>query len=235
MDFHGRTAVVTGGTGALGSAVAAELLRLGADVAIPVRADPAAVRLPAELRAAPRAPFLHRADLTRQEDVEAFTAAVEERFGGIDFCVNAAGGFAGGTRLEETPAADLEAMLQVNLVTAFLMTRRALRSMRRRGAGRIVTVSAMPALAPKAGLGPYAAAKRAVATLTETVAEEVKGSGITANAVAPGIILTAANRAAMPGADTAAWVPPAEIAALIAYLCSDAARSVNGNVIRIAG
>jgi NAD(P)-dependent dehydrogenase (short-subunit alcohol dehydrogenase family) len=227
--------VVTGGAGALGAAIAVKMLDQGAAVTIPVRGEPSPAALPGSLRARAGEIFLHRADLTVEADVEAFAAAVEKNFGGIDFCVNAAGGFAGGSRLEETPPAELRAMIDTNLVTVFLMCRAALRSMRKKGQGRIVTVAAMPALFPRAGLAAYAAAKRAVATLTEVIAEEVKGTGITANAVAPGVIHTEANLRAMPRADTSKWVAPAEIAGLVAYLCSDEARSVNGNVIRIAG
>jgi NAD(P)-dependent dehydrogenase (short-subunit alcohol dehydrogenase family) len=101
--------------------------------------------------------------------------------------------------------------------------------------GRIISMAAMAALSPTAGRGAYAIAKRGVVTLTETIAEEVKGSGITANAIAPGIILTPANRASMPSADTSRWVTPEEIAALVLYLCSEDARSVSGNVLKVYG
>jgi NAD(P)-dependent dehydrogenase (short-subunit alcohol dehydrogenase family) len=93
----------------------------------------------------------------------------------------------------------------------------------------------MAALAPSASRGAYAIAKRGVVTLTETIAEEVKGSGITANAIAPGIIDTPANRASMPSSDFSRWVTPEEIASIVLFLCSDDARSVSGNVLKAYG
>lgn len=235
MHFQESTVVVTGGTGALGGVVAARFLALGARVAIPVRRIPEPAALPPGLSAPSDRLLLHGADITRREDVELFAAEVERRFGGIDICVHAAGGWAGGKKVEETSPEEFGGMLELNLLSAFLVCRSVLPSMRRRGRGRIVTVSAMTALRPRAGNAAYAAAKLGLIALTETIAEEVKGTGITANVLAPGTILTAANRAAMPGADTRGWVPPEEIADLVILLCSDAGAAVNGSVIRMPG
>jgi NAD(P)-dependent dehydrogenase (short-subunit alcohol dehydrogenase family) len=107
--------------------------------------------------------------------------------------------------------------------------------MRERSFGRIITIGAMPALRPTAKRGPYQISKRALITLTETVAEEVKGSGITANCIIPSTILTQDNVESMPDADRSKWVTPEEIVALAAYLCTADARSVNGNAIKIFG
>jgi NAD(P)-dependent dehydrogenase (short-subunit alcohol dehydrogenase family) len=107
--------------------------------------------------------------------------------------------------------------------------------MRKQGFGRIVSIAAMPALRPAPGRAAYAVSKGSIVTLTEAIHEEVKGSGITVNAIAPSTLLTEANKASMPDADTTAWVPLSEVVALIHYLCSDEARSVSGNVIRIFG
>jgi len=103
------------------------------------------------------------------------------------------------------------------------------------GFGRIVNIAAMPALLPAPRRGAYTVSKAGIVTLTEVIHQEVKGSAITVNAIAPSILLTEANRASMPGADTSKWVPLSEVASLILYLCSDEARSVSGNTIRIFG
>jgi NAD(P)-dependent dehydrogenase (short-subunit alcohol dehydrogenase family) len=173
------------------------------------------------------------ADLRREEDVNGFIRAVQKEFGRLDILVNVAGGYAGGNRVEETPVAEWDAMMEMNLKTTFLMCRGVIPLMK--GFGRIVNVAAMPALRPAARRGAYAVSKAGVVTLTEVIHQEVKGTGITVNAIAPSTLLTEANKASMPGADTSAWVPLAEVASLIGYLCSDEARSVSGNTIRIFG
>ena len=140
-----------------------------------------------------------------------------------------------GSTIDEVMLDEWEDIMKLNMRTAFLICRGALRVMRKQSFGRIVNIAAMPALSPSAKKGPYAISKRAVVTLTETIAEETKGTGITANAIAPSIILTEANKQSMPKADSSKWVTPQEIAQLILYLCSDEAKSVSGNVIKIYG
>jgi NAD(P)-dependent dehydrogenase (short-subunit alcohol dehydrogenase family) len=151
----------------------------------------------------------------------------------VGILVNCAGGYAGGEKIGEVSAATFEEMITANLRTAFLMSGAVLPLMRGAKRGRIISIAALAALSPAPSRGAYAIAKRGVVTLTETIAEEVKGSGITANAIAPGVILTPANCASIPSADTSRWVTPEEIAALVLFLCSEDARSVNGNVIKL--
>ena len=126
-------------------------------------------------------------------------------------------------------------MMTLNLRTAFLVCREVLPLMMAQKSGRIVNIAAMPALTSGAKKGPYAISKRGVIALTETIADEVKGSGITANTLAPSIIVTDANKAAMPNADFSKWVTTEEIADAILFLCSEKARSINGNVVKIFG
>ncbi len=223
-----KTAVVTGGTGALGAVVVEELVRCGLEVAVPVRPGHRAPESSPHIRFQP-------ADLQKEEDVGVFVRTVLAKCGTIDILVNVAGGYAGGKRLEETPVSEWDAMLELNLKTTFLMCRAVLPLMRKEGFGRIVNIAAMPVIRPGPKKAAYTVSKGGVATLTEAIHEEVKGSGITVNAVAPSTLLTDANRASMPNADTSGWVPLAEVAKLISFLCSDEARSVSGNVIRIFG
>ena len=234
MHFEGKHAIITGGTGSLGSVIVQQFLDSGAAVAVPRRKKTSASpHAPAEA-AKERVHFVE-ADLTREADVEAFVKNIVERFGAIDFLVNAAGGYAGGKSIDEISFEEWEKVMEMNLTTTFLACRTVLKFMLRRGSGRIVNIAAMPALVPGKEKGPYAVSKRGVVTLTEVIAEEVKGKGITANAIAPSIILTDENRRSMPNADTSKWVPPEEIARLVLFLCSEEARSINGNVIKIFG
>ena len=223
-------AIVTGGAGALGRVICSAFVNTGVRVAIPVRG---AGVLPEGLP--PAMVFSAEAAIDTEEGARAFVRAVAGRWEEPGILVNAAGGYSGGEAIGEISGATFEAMLSSNLRTAFYMCGAVLPAMRRRGAGRIVSVTAMAALTGGAKRGAYAIAKRGVVTLTETIAAEVKGTGITANAIAPGIIATPANRQSMPGANVALWVTPEEIAAIVLFLCSPEGRAVNGTVVRAFG
>lgn len=230
--MQGRNAIVTGGLGALGREVALRFLKGGARVAIPMKTGD---RPPASLDATVNALYLEVADLTAEEEVRRFVENASGALGPITILVNAAGGYAGGEAIGEVTPSTLDSMLAMNLKSAFYTCNAVLPAMRSQSYGRIINIAAMPALVPTPRRGPYAIAKRGVITLTETIAEEVKGTGITANAIAPSIMLTPANEASMPGADTSAWVTPAELADLVVFLCSESARSISGNVIKAYG
>jgi NAD(P)-dependent dehydrogenase (short-subunit alcohol dehydrogenase family) len=227
-----RVAIITGGTGALGTAVVERFLLAGAHVAVPVHGEAA------EGTGRPVAagePFLMKADISDEASVRAFAREVEDRLGAVDILVNAAGGYAGGAPLEDVTLAEWDAMIATNLRTAFLMARAVVGGMKARGFGRIVSIAASAALSAGPRRIPYAVSKAGVATLTRDLAAEVKGTGVTVNAIAPSILLTDANRRAMPKADPAAWVTPEEIASLIEFLCSRDARSISGNVLMMYG
>jgi NAD(P)-dependent dehydrogenase (short-subunit alcohol dehydrogenase family) len=235
MNSANSLAIVTGGTGALGSRVAHHFTHAGVSVAIPVRSEKALTSLPSALEPLKEKLYLRRADLTSGRDTEQFVHDVVDRFGRIDYLVAAAGGYAGGKKVEQIPPDEWEKQLSLNLTSLFLMCRAVLPHMRERGFGRIVTIAAMPALTSGAERAAYAVSKRGVISLTEAIADEVKRTGITANAIAPSIIVTEANRDSMPDAETSWWVTPDEIAKLVLFLCSPDARSLSGNVIKAFG
>jgi NAD(P)-dependent dehydrogenase (short-subunit alcohol dehydrogenase family) len=230
MDFRGRHVVVTGGTGALGTAVVAALLQHGAFCHLPYRVAGEAEQFPH--RGHERVRLLAAGSLAEE-------AAVAAVYGGITplwASIHIAGGFAM-TPFVETGRPALMAQLDMNLVSAFLCCRAAVEAMRRSGGGRIVNIAARPALEPRLGAGmvAYAVSKAGVAALTEALAQEVAGEGILVNAVAPSILDTPANRRAMPKADFALWPKVEEVAAAILFLASPDNAVTRGAILPVYG
>ena len=230
MDFSDKQVVVTGGTGALGSAVVGALLAAGA------RCTVSFVHLSEAQR------FAHREHarlrMVAVSDL-ADEAAVAKLYDGITpwASIHIAGGFAMG-KLAETDKQALMAQLDRNLVSCFLCCRAAVNAMLAGGnGGRIVNVAARPALEPRSGAGmtAYTVAKSGVAALTVALGEEVAGAGILVNAVAPSIMDTQANRKAMPKADHDAWPKVQEVAATILFLASPENTVTRGAVVPVYG
>lgn len=228
MDFSGRHVVVTGGAGALGTAVVAELLRLGATCTVPYRQEAEAQRFPHRGHAQVR--LVAIADLADEAMVDQVYAGATPLWASIHI----AGGFAPG-RVADTGRAALMAQLDGNLVSCFLCCRAAVKAMK--NGGRIVNVAARPALEPRSGAGmsAYTVAKAGVAALTIALAEEVAKDGILVNAVAPSIMDTGANRKAMPKADFDTWPKVEEVAATILYLASSDNRVGRGGIVPVYG
>jgi len=235
-SFEGRHVVVTGGMGALGGAVVRTLLRAGATCHVPDRsaAGPGASGARDErLRVVPGV------DLTDEGAVRAFYDGLPRLWASI----HCAGGFAMAP-VEKISASDFTHMMSLNALSAFLCSREAVRKMRAsaRGGGeapggRIVNVVAQAGVEPRRGasMTAYTASKAAVAALTEALAEEVAAEGIWVNAVAPSIMDTEANRAAMPGADFSRWPKVEEVAAAIVFLASPANAAARGTVVKVYG
>lgn len=228
-DYHGRTVVVTGGTGALGQAVVGALLARGASCVVPY-----AVAAEAE-----RSPFKDQLSLVGPVDLasEDGVAQVYDQATALWASIHLAGGFAA-TTIGDTSRSNILKMFEMNLLTCHLCCAAAVRRLRRTGqGGRIVNVAARPALEPRmaAGMAAYGASKAAVAALTQALAEEVATDGILVNAVAPSIIDTPANRAAMPKAKHDAWPKVDEIAATILFLASPDNRVTRGAIVPVYG
>ncbi|WP_413990459.1 SDR family NAD(P)-dependent oxidoreductase [Labrys okinawensis] len=225
--------IITGAAGNLGAAVADILARRGAKLAFIDRSPEKLERLLASLPAGTEALPLAGVDLTSQEACSVAVAQVAGRFGSVSALVNTVGGFQAGpvsTALEQW-----DAMLTANARTALAISAAVLPVMQAARHGRIVHVAAMAGLKAPAGLAAYAASKAALIRLTEAIAEEYRGDGITANCILPSVIDTPQNRAAMPKADTSSWVAPEAIARLIAFLISPAGGVVTGAAIPATG
>ena len=219
-----RVVVITGAFGALGSAVARCAAAAGDTVA---RIDFAATPPDADTLA------LGGVDLADPAAAEAAFRILHERAGQLNALINVAGGFRWQT-VEEGDPAVWDKLYAINVRTALNATRAALPHLRKATEPRIVNVGAQGALRAAAGMGAYAAAKSGIHRLTESLAEELKGV-VTVNAVLPSIIDTPANRADMPSADFSAWVRPDDLAAVILFLASEAARAVTGALIPVTG
>jgi NAD(P)-dependent dehydrogenase (short-subunit alcohol dehydrogenase family) len=219
----------------LGSAVTREFAQAQARLALTGRSAQKLERLIVESDLPAERVFTIAADVTQADGVGDLVSAVLARFGRIDVLLNTAGGWSGGKPVGETPVEEWDRMLALNLRSAFLLSRAVLPYMLEAGWGRIVHVSSKTAVEPRARQSAYATSKMGLITLTEVIAAEVKGSGVTANVILPSVIDTAANREAMPKADPRKWVPPERIAATMRFLCSDAAASINGARIPIYG
>ena len=230
--MSGRTIVVTGGFGALGSVVGRVFARHGDRVALLGRKEP-----PAHLVAEFGQQHFVKGGVDVAEDTSAQNAmqAVVARLGRLDVLVNVAGGFRSAT-LQDAGAELWERMFDMNLKTAVCASHAALPHLLARGQGSIVNVSAAAALdRARSGMGAYVASKTGVLRFTEGLADELKGRGITVNAVLPGTIDTPQNRADMPNADVSKWVAPESIAEVIVFLASDSARAITGAAIPVRG
>jgi NAD(P)-dependent dehydrogenase (short-subunit alcohol dehydrogenase family) len=229
FDFDGRVALVTGVAGALGSAVAETFAAAGATVAGTDRRDPSETDTQLE----PGTVDFYQADLTEEAQVAETVAAVLEEHGRLDFLLNVAGTWKGGSPIHETDLETFELVFDVNLRTMFLASKYAIPHLQETE-GAIVSVSAKSSLEGGTGDGPYRASKAGVRLLTETIAEEQRGT-VRANAVMPSIIDTPANRAMLPDADHDDWVPPRDIGLTMAALCSDATSVTSGAAVPVYG
>jgi NAD(P)-dependent dehydrogenase (short-subunit alcohol dehydrogenase family) len=226
-----RSVLVTGGTGALGTAVVDAFLDAGWRVVctwvLPHERERMGERDGLDLV---------QADLFHEQEV---AAAVSHAAAAADAplraVANLVGGYLAGARVEETTLEQFEGQLRLNLRPTFLATRAALPALVAAGGGGIVCMSARAAERPFGGAAAYAASKAAVRTFAQAVAVEYRDEGVRCNAVLPSVIDTPANRAAEPAADHSRWVHPTEIARVILFLCSDDSAPVSGAAIPVYG
>ena len=234
FDFTGKVVMVTGATGNLGQAAARAFAAANATVVLVARsAERMAAALP-ELAASPKA-LIVPADLTDAQSVQAAIDAALTYFGRIDILANTVGGYKAGTPVHETSVDTWEFMHNLNARTAFLVSQAVVSVMREQNHGKIIHVASRAGLHGGRNAAAYSAAKSAVIRLTESLSAELKLANINVNCVVPGTIDTPQNREAMPNAKHERWVPPTDIAHVMLFLASHAARAIHGAAIPVYG
>jgi NAD(P)-dependent dehydrogenase (short-subunit alcohol dehydrogenase family) len=235
MTSTERVVLVAGGTGGLGRAVSLAFLKEGARVVVTYRNQgeldalrDLAVGNVARLDGFP-------VDVTNESEVSQFIEGIIAQHGRLDAMVNTVGGYAGGVKIWELDTETFDRMLALNLRSGYALSRAAVRVMLKQGSGAIVNVAAKAALDHGAGAAAYAASKAAAVAMIDSLAEDLKGTGIRVNTVLPSIIDTQANRKAMPKADFAKWPKPEDIARVIVFLCGDGAKVIHGAAVPVYG
>ena len=219
-----KTALVTGGTGGLGTAVTNTLLADGWRVVVPWISESERDRLPSA-----DGLEMVQADLNKSEDAERSASLAASRSEApLQAVVNLVGGFGMGPKVHEASIDDFEHLLRLNLRPTYLTTQAAVPHLISGGGGSIVCMGSRAAQHPFPGAAGYVTSKAAVLGFVGLLAAEYKLEGIRANAVVPNMIDTPANREAMPNSNRQGWTDPHEIARVISFLCSDASGVVNG-------
>jgi NAD(P)-dependent dehydrogenase (short-subunit alcohol dehydrogenase family) len=235
INFAGKVVLVTGGTGGLGNAVSRAFLEEGAKVVVSYRKDEEFAAL--KKAAGAKADALEGAvvDVTDERATSEFVGGIVSRHGRVDALVNTVGGYAGGVKLWEMETKVFDTMLSLNLRSGYALARAVLPGMLRQRHGSIVNVAAKAAVDHGAGASAYAASKAGAVAMMDSLAADLKGTGVRANSILPSIIDTAVNRQAMPNSDFATWPKPEEIAQVILFLCSDNASVVHGAAVPVYG
>jgi NAD(P)-dependent dehydrogenase (short-subunit alcohol dehydrogenase family) len=228
--YSGKAILVTGGTGGLGRAVTLAFLEEDADVIVTYRKQQ-------EFDALKKTPKLlgYPADVTDESAVHGLVDKILARHGQLDALVNTVGGYAGGLNFWETDAKVLDQMLASNLRSGYTLCRVIVPVMLRQRHGSIVNIASKAAVDHPGGTAAYAASKAAAVAMVDSLAADLKGTGVRANSLLPSIIDTEANRKAMPTANFAIWPKPEQIARVILFLCSDEARVIHGAAIPVYG
>jgi NAD(P)-dependent dehydrogenase (short-subunit alcohol dehydrogenase family) len=235
MALIGKVALVAGGTGGLGRAVSLGLLRDGADVVVTFQKNEEWEALKSAAGASVSKLEGQHIDVTDETAVQKLVEQIVAKHGRLDIMVNTVGAYAGGIQLWELETRVFDLMLALNLRSGYLLSRAAVKAMLKQRKGAIVNIAAKAALDHGAGAAAYAASKAAAVAMMDSLAADLKGSGIRVNSILPSIIDTEANRKAMPSADFSKWPKPEDIARVVLFLCGDDAKVIHGAAIPVYG
>jgi NAD(P)-dependent dehydrogenase (short-subunit alcohol dehydrogenase family) len=235
MAFTKNVVLVAGGTGGLGRAVSLAFLNEGAKLIVTYVLDQEFSELRSVAGANASRLVGRKVDVTNEGAVQQLIEGILADNGRLDVLVNTVGGYAGGIKLWEQETRVLDQMLLLNLRSGFVLSRAAAKPMLEQKKGAIVNIAAKAALDHEAGLAAYAASKAAALAMIDSLAADLKGTGVRVNSILPSIIDTEANRKAMPDADFATWPKPEDIARVVLFLCSDDAKVIHGAAIPVYG
>lgn len=232
-DFSNKVVLITGGTGALGITLTERFISFGATTIATYVRDEKIEAIKPENKINPE---LIKADITKEDQVVKLIATIVERFGHIDILVNSVGGYLGGKSVTELDDHEWDFMMNLNLKSAFLISKHVIPVMKSSGrGGKIVHISSRTGLKSEGFDSAYAASKSGLIRLVESISRETRESGINVNCILPSIIDTEANRKAMPKADFSRWVKTDDIANVVLFLCSQEAKVITGAAIPTYG
>lgn len=230
-----KVIIITGAAGNLGRAVAARVQAQGARMVLVERSDEHLKTAFAELVNSTQHWLAGGVDMTDPKAVDAMAAEAHKRLGRLDGLVNTVGGFRGGKPVHEAELAEWDFLYDLIVRTTLNGCRAVIPYMLRSQRGSIINIGSRNVFQGSPNYAAYSAAKTAVLRLTESLAGELKTRGINVNCILPGTIDTPQNREAMPKADFSTWVPPEDLAHVIAFLLSDEARAVTGAAVPVYG
>jgi NAD(P)-dependent dehydrogenase (short-subunit alcohol dehydrogenase family) len=233
--FAGKVALVAGGTGGLGHAVSLAFLAQGATVVATYRRQDEWDALQKTTADGRQNLSGFSIDVTDESAVTALVGNLITKHGRLDALVNTVGGYAGGAKLWELDTKVWDQMFALNLRSGFVLARAVVPQMLKQREGSIVNIASKAAVDHAAGAAAYAASKAAAVAMVDSLAADLRGTGVRANSILPSIIDTEANRKAMPGADFAKWPKPEDIARVVLFLCSDDAKLVQGASLPVYG
>jgi NAD(P)-dependent dehydrogenase (short-subunit alcohol dehydrogenase family) len=235
VSFKDKVVLVAGGTGGLGRAVSLAFLAEGARTIVTYRADAEYAALRDAAGAHSGLLEGHTADVTDEQAVLSLVDGVLTSHGRLDVLVNTVGGYAGGIKFWDLNTKTFEQMFALNLRSGYALARAALAPMLSQKSGSIVNVAAKAAVDHGGGASAYAASKSAAVAMMDSLAEDLKGTGVRVNSILPSIIDTEVNRKAMPDADFATWPKPVDIASVVLFLASDKAKVIHGAAVPVYG
>jgi len=235
VSFEGKVVLVAGGTGGLGRAVSLAFLGESARTIVTYRSETELAALRAEAGSNASLLEAQTVDVTDEAAVRDLVEGIVRRHGRLDVLVNTVGAYAGGIKLWELEKKTFEQMLNLNLRSGYALARAAVVPMLKQRSGAIANVAAKAAFDHGGGASAYAASKAAAVAMMDSLAEDLRGTGVRVNSILPSIIDTEANRRAMPDADFAAWPKPEELARVVLFLASDQAKVIHGAAVPVYG
>ena len=231
-DFSNRIVLVTGGTGALGRAITKAFIASNATVISSYVSDREVDQLEAQIKSVVH---LIKADIGKEEEVKKLVSSILVKYGQIHILVNVVGGYIGGKSVAELDEKEWDLMMNMNLKSAFLISKNVIPQMISSKNGKIVHVSSRTGLKSSGYDSAYAASKSGLIRLVESLSDEVKELNINVNCIMPSTIDTEANRIAMPNADHSRWVKPLDLANIVLFLCSEEGKAITGAAVPTYG